>query len=191
MTSRQALTSLRNAFSSSSSSCSRLVHSSAPNRATILQVSAVAPGEPEEITLAPIFDIFDVPSRLSESSDFIRSEPQVQRRPRDPEPSATDYSSTLPRPPPSTLPAPITFDGPARPRNRHLAFQRQVEQALSGAVPASTRQTRQHHTPSLPSSASEPLIEMFEGPARLTRYSHKSSSQHGVGYIIRTQTGVC
>lgn len=177
MANRQVLTSLRNGFSSSSRSRSRLVHSSAPSRATVLQSSAALPAaEPEEITLAPIFDIFDVPSRLGESTETIRSN---RRQPQDAESSATLYSPTLPRPPPTSLPAPIIFDGPARPRNLPLAFQRRVEQALS-SVPASTRQMRRHHTPSLPSGSSEPSIEMFEGPARITRYSHRSSSQQGV-----------
>lgn len=181
MANRQVLTSVRCGFSSSStlSSRSRLVHSSAPSQAAALQATASqSMMEPEEIIIAPIFDIFDVPSRLGQNTELIRSTTYTQRRPQEAE-VPVKFDSSLPRPPPSTLPAPIIFDGPARPRNLPLAFQRRVEQALRSA-PASTRQTRRHHTPSVSSNASEPLIEMFEGPARITRYSHRSSSQHGV-----------
>lgn len=173
---RQALTSIRSSVvASSSSQSSRLVHSSAPSRATLLQ--ALPAPEPEEITLAPIFDIFDVSPRLGENSKRVRSTP-TRRQQQEAELSAK-FTSSLPRPPPSTLPAPIMFDGPARPRNLPLAFQRRVEQALNSA-PASTRQTRRHHTPATQPTIPEPLIEMFEGPARLTRYSHRSSNQQGV-----------
>lgn len=175
-TSHRVASGLRHSLPSSSRS--RLVHSSAPTRAT-LQASASLPAEPEEIILAPIFDIFDAPSRLGESASFIRSKTQTQRQKQDADDSVI-ISTSLPRPPPSSLPPPIIFDGPARPRNLPLAFQRRVEQALS-TVPISTRQTRRHHTPSLSHSASEPLtIEMFEGPARITRYSHRSSNQQRV-----------
>ncbi|KXN88419.1 hypothetical protein AN958_07325 [Leucoagaricus sp. SymC.cos] len=183
MASRQALTSIRSTFASSSSSSRlRLVHSSAPSRATLQVTVAFAAAEPEEITLAPIFDIFDAPSRLEEHSKLIRSSAQPRRLTPEEAESSTKYTA-LPRPPPSTLPAPVMFDGPARPRNLPLAFQRRVEQAPSSA-PASTRQTRQHHTPSVPpTTSSEPLIELFEGPARLSRYSHRPSSQQGVSEL--------
>ncbi|KAF5350599.1 hypothetical protein D9756_008670 [Leucocoprinus leucothites] len=178
---RQALTIIRSSArdrvvaSSSSSSRLRLVHSSAPSRATVLP--ALAADEPEEITLAPIFDIFDAPSRLGENSEFIDSVSQTRQRPQKAAP-AVKLASPPRRPPPSNLPTPIMFDGPARPRNLPLAFQRRVEQALNSA-PASSRQTRRHHTPAVAYNTPDLLIEMFEGPARLSRYSHRPSGQRG------------
>ncbi|KAF8957515.1 hypothetical protein BDZ97DRAFT_1924534 [Flammula alnicola] len=150
----------------------RLVHSSSVNQAPALSSASLAGDQPEEITLQPIFDIFDAPSRLSESSDFIRG---TYTSP----PKRTVVSDGPPpsRPVPTSLPKPIIFDGPARPQNGVLAFQRRLRDAGLRAPSPTTRS--QHTPPSRPFSSSEPSVQLFDGPARITRYHHQSSGSSG------------
>ncbi|KAF8164651.1 hypothetical protein K438DRAFT_1984574 [Mycena galopus ATCC 62051] len=95
------------------------------------------------VTLPPIFDIFDVPVRLRKDSRV--SEPARQSHPR--ETSSLSGRALNPRPTPTSLPKPLVFDGPA------------------GRRPV----VRQHHERAssyVPRHGAEPVITMFDGPAR-------------------------
>ncbi|KAF9484082.1 hypothetical protein BDN70DRAFT_928678 [Pholiota conissans] len=152
-----------------SAQSSRLVHSSSINHATALSSASLA-DDIEEITIQPIFDIFDAPTRLAESSAFIRnahaktstSSSSVSTKP-------SSARSTL-----APLPQPILFDGPARPQNAALAFQSRLRDAGLRA-PSSPSRASKNTAPTRPFSSSEPLVQLFDGPARITRYHHQPS----------------
>ncbi|PPQ99294.1 hypothetical protein CVT24_009162 [Panaeolus cyanescens] len=156
---------------------SRMVHSSSVNQATALSSSALLGQEPQEITLQPIFDIFDAPTRLADSRQFIRekysSQPQKVEATHA---QAVSFDGPKARPVPAPLPAPIIFDGPARPQNPSLAFQSRLRQ--SGLAPSPPQMLRPSSTATRSFSSSEPLVQMFDGPARITRYHHQSSSDN-------------
>ncbi|KAF9460380.1 hypothetical protein BDZ94DRAFT_1299911 [Collybia nuda] len=101
----------------------------------------------------PILDIFDAPVTLGSSR------PVLERRTSNPRPLAP-----TPRVPPRPLPPPIIFDGPAQPRN--LPQQLQAQQRSPRP-----RTQKSHSTPPpiTPMGNAEPLIQMFDGPARITR----------------------
>ncbi|KAF9011793.1 hypothetical protein BDQ17DRAFT_1321802 [Cyathus striatus] len=164
---RQVIATLRNGLW-----LRRTVHSSSPSRAAMVVSTDLLAEEPEEIVLAPIFDIFDAPSRLGEAGSFIREVHSKSSSSIKEQPSATSSMSMRSRSLPTTLPPPILFDGPARPRN--LPFSLEHRRQLR-PTPASSRR---HHTPSLTSQdlLQLPPVQLFEGPARITRYHHKSTN---------------
>ncbi|KDR77063.1 hypothetical protein GALMADRAFT_427050 [Galerina marginata CBS 339.88] len=167
-----ALTANRRALSSIARS-SRLIHSSSATQAVVLSPVGLVEADVEEISIQPIFDIFDAPTRLAESNEFIRGKYQTSSKSTK-VPSTQAFDSSLPRPGPAPLPPPVIFDGPARPRNEALAYQRRMRDA--GLTPSP--QPRRHHGPAArPFSSSEPLVQLFDGPARITRYHHQSSSE--------------
>ncbi|CAA7266270.1 unnamed protein product [Cyclocybe aegerita] len=119
-----ALTANRRAITSvCRARANRLVHSSSS-----LSASASTGHEVEEITLQPIFDIFDAPTRLAESSEFIRDKYKSSSTMKTVE-SSSAFATPHTRPTPVALPPPITFDGPARPRNAAFALQSRLRQA--------------------------------------------------------------
>jgi len=166
---------------------SRLMHSASVNHAAVLS-SPAAPQIPEEIILQPILDIFDAPIGLGESSKFIRAKyssksnshshvRSIEKAAELPSPSSSN--SNGPRPLPTPLPPPILFDGPARPKNLALANQRRLQDR--GHAPSSQPRRTVHH-PKLsarPFSSSEPLVQLFDGPARITIYHHQHQSCGG------------
>ncbi|KAF8902554.1 hypothetical protein CPB84DRAFT_1846206 [Gymnopilus junonius] len=161
----------RRALSFVSHQRSRLLHSSSASQAAILSPADLVEEETEEIKIPPIFDIFDAPTRLADSAEFIRArhETPAQETKR---PSLPASSSSSSRPTPATLPPPIIFDGPARPRNEALAFRRRMRDVdLAHTPPPRPKQTPASRL----FSSSKPLIQVFEGPARITRYHHPSS----------------
>ncbi|KAF9045453.1 hypothetical protein BJ165DRAFT_1528321 [Panaeolus papilionaceus] len=154
----------------------RMVHSSSVNQATALSSSTLLQ-EPQEITLQPIFDIFDAPTRLSESRQFIREKyASSSQRVEASQNQTSFFDGPKARAAPTSLPAPVVFDGPARPQNPTLAFQSRLRQ--SGLAPSPSQRPRTSSTATRSFSSSEPLVQMFDGPARITRYHHQSSSDN-------------
>ncbi|GJE93474.1 hypothetical protein PsYK624_096330 [Phanerochaete sordida] len=111
----------------------------------------------------PIFDIFDAPSRLGESSKLLADAARSRVRPAE----RTLRTSALAAParaPPKALPAPTLYDGPARPRG------------LSGP------RTRLIHSRALAPAQAHPLPAalpppvMFDGPSRLRPYLRDGSA---------------
>jgi len=164
----------------------RLVYSASVNHTPVLSTTPIAaPLIPEEIILQPILDIFDAPIGLGESSKFIRakyssalnSHAHVRSNLKAaelPSPSSSNPHSLRP-PLPAPLPPAIIFDGPARPKNSALANQRRL---LDRGFPPSSKPRRTAHHPTLsarPFSSSEPLVQLFDGPARITTYPRQSS----------------
>ncbi|KAF5325536.1 hypothetical protein D9619_009873 [Psilocybe cf. subviscida] len=157
----------------------RLVHSSSVNQATALSATSLAGGEPQEIILQPIFDIFDAPSTLAESSQYIRnkyassSASSSSSSSSSSSTSSRSSSSSRSRGAPAPLPQPIIFDGPARPTNGMLAFQSRMRDAGLRTPPSTQARFAPSSTRTF--SSSEPLVQMFDGPARITRYHHQGS----------------
>ena len=164
----------------------RLMHSASVNRTPVLSSTTpiAAPQIPEEIILQPILDIFDAPIGLGESSKFIRakyssalnSHAHVRSKAAElPSPLSSNPHGLRP-PLPAPLPPAIIFDGPARPKNSALANQRRL---LDRGLPPSSQPRRTAHHPTLsvrPFSSSEPLVQLFDGPARITTYHHQHQS---------------
>jgi len=166
---------------------SRRVHSSSVNQATALSSTAGLHLEVEEITLQPIFDIFDAPTRLAESSQFIREKYRSESRPATvPQaPEMSVFGAHPSRRLPTSLPDPIIFDGPARPKNAALAFRSRLRQAsIIAPATVSVASTRVTRPSSRSFSSSEPFVEMFDGPAKITRYHHQPESQKNVRHVL-------
>ncbi|KAG1776549.1 hypothetical protein EV702DRAFT_339306 [Suillus placidus] len=137
---------------------------------------AVTAQEYEALTIPPIFDIFDAPVRLRESSALVRRAPTticVAALKRNSEKSHNAASNFTRAHHFSSLPPPIVFDGPARPAHllpRALENSRKMRQCISLSP------NRQAHTPpSLFISTSEPVYEIFDGPSRITHYRYPTS----------------
>lgn len=123
-------------------------------------VSTVHP--PEDITLPPIFDIFDVPSQLgSTGQGRIYMQPRTaQQPPQNARPSTMAQAAGS-----SSLPPPTMFDGPSR--SRFSPHVRQVSMSASSRPDIMT--TPQASTSNIP--------EIFDGPARLRRYSSTTQNR--------------
>lgn len=126
----------------------RTFHTSSPASASVI-ASPVAPTHHTHI-----LDIFDAPVMLGSSH------PALERR-------APTSRPLMPKPrePPRPLPPPILFDGPAQPHNLPLQMQ--------GQRRSSRPRTQKPHLstprPTTHMGTSEPLIQLFDGPARITR----------------------
>ena len=126
-----------------------------------------------------IFDIFDAPSRLGESnlSKMLRREKSTSASQ-----ASTSAKSTLhtlaqpervPRRTVKPLPAPVTYDGPARPKHMSMMAHR--------SSPSSGHRHRAHsaervsyESQSYPSSLPPPIT--FDGPSRPRPYNRYSGS---------------
>lgn len=116
--------------------------------------------EQTPIDLPQIFDIFDAPSRLGESSKMLAR-------------VATSRTAARPTPPPERpssctvkpLPAPIIYDGPARPSH---VFNTQHIRLVHMQAPSSIE--------SKGSVSTLPPPVVFDGPSRLRPY-HRGGSQ--------------
>ncbi|KAG6337022.1 hypothetical protein ID866_2082 [Astraeus odoratus] len=130
-----------------------------------------ATGELVGITPPKISDIFDAPVRLGELSKQLErtqeaklhthtSIPSQHARPHQVDGYHRDIETF------TTLPAPIIFDGPARPAHlspRILEKRRQLRQELPRPAIKNTLSF---------SSRSEILCEIFDGPSRIARYKY-------------------
>ncbi|KAG1872966.1 hypothetical protein DFJ58DRAFT_760553 [Suillus subalutaceus] len=157
-------------------SSGRITQSLPAHLSLSMSVAATAQ-EYEALTIPPIFDIFDAPVRLGESSaPVVRTVTAtrvaiLERNGEKLRDAASNFTRVRHF---SSLPPPIVFDGPARPAHllpRALENRRKMRQCLSLSP------NRQAHTPSSPFiSTSEPVYEIFDGPSRITRYKHPTSS---------------
>ncbi|KAH7928887.1 hypothetical protein BV22DRAFT_1003931 [Leucogyrophana mollusca] len=171
---RSVLTALRDVPSR------RVVQGALPRPSSTLSSGAIHSEEYEALTLPPIFDIFDAPVRLGESSKQLgrsESSPRAatanaagQCNGENSRNLSTDISVSST---PSSLPPPILFDGPARPAHLMplaLEKRRKMRERLSRSLPRGTG------SPSVAyGSSTETLVEIFEGPSRITRYKYPSS----------------
>ncbi|KAF4576271.1 hypothetical protein EYR36_004248 [Pleurotus pulmonarius] len=172
---RQSLTYLARAGRSSRKERRPVVSKRAQAHTSAMPLESV-----EEATLPPIFDIFDAPHRLGESKPYSNASPSGST-------TLKHYSSSPlslethfydPMPLPSSLPPPIIFDGPARPRHPSLEH-------ASRARRSSSVRPYSMSTPSVTMSpADKPMVQLFEGPARIHRHTHHgpSSGQKQISY---------
>ncbi|KAH7915890.1 hypothetical protein BJ138DRAFT_824151 [Hygrophoropsis aurantiaca] len=167
----------------------RIVQGTLPRPSSTLSSNAI-PAEYEAMTLPPIFDIFDAPVRLGESSKQLGRTESNSRvtttsatAQRNGEKSRNLSNEVSESSTPTSLPPPILFDGPARPAHLMplaLEKRRKMRERLSRSVRKGTL---------LPSAAyetsTETLVEIFEGPSRITRYKYPSahSQQSSQPYI--------
>ncbi|KAI0089384.1 hypothetical protein BDY19DRAFT_101336 [Irpex rosettiformis] len=118
-----------------------------------------------------IFDIFDAPSRLGESSKLLSHAASLSSTSRPERPISTVATSQ----PVSPLPTPIIFDGPSRPRHLEYATLRTSRRAHSYA-PSSAREQV--------AVAPLPAPVMFDGPSRLRPYVRGSWSDESVSLFF-------
>ncbi|KAF8836992.1 hypothetical protein BDN67DRAFT_1014210 [Paxillus ammoniavirescens] len=154
------------------------------SRSAVLSAATLSAEQSEELYIPKIFDIFDAPVRLGESSKSLGSSKAVSRAstarvaPQTSGPSPRNiYSEALHSS--CTLPPPVTFDGPARPPylspsalDKRRLLRQNLEKRSSGASVSFTALTSQ----------SEPLYEIFDGPSRASRYRYSSSPNEGSRY---------
>lgn len=106
-----------------------------------------------------ILDIFDAPARLGESSKLLKLHAATAVPPSN---RSLTTHALRPRSAVRTLPDPILYDGPARPRgvgHGVRMFRAQARAARSSA-------------PSVPEYVRMPPPELFDGPSRLRPYCH-------------------
>lgn len=144
----------------------------APARGPVVTLSSstLSAGEDVGPALPAIFDIFDAPVRLGESSkqlgrtkvekSVLPSPTITQARP----PISMGIYSALGNP--TTLPPPITFDGPSRPRHLLSGASGNRRKFLQGSLPDKSKFS------TFSPSESEMICEVFDGPSRLTRYKY-------------------
>lgn len=142
-----------------------------------MSVAAVTAEEYESLTIPPIFDIFDAPVRLGESSTLVGRKTTATRivalegngeKSRNIADNFTGVQYF------SSLPPPVVFDGPACPTHllpRALETRRKMRQRLSSSPKRQASSLSSSFT-----SSSEPVYEVFDGPSRITRYKYPSSS---------------
>ncbi|KAH8102160.1 hypothetical protein BXZ70DRAFT_56814 [Cristinia sonorae] len=120
-----------------------------------------------------IFDIFDAPSRLGESSKLLRREHTSSHAPS----SARSIHSSAQKERASRtirpLPAPITYDGPARPKHMSMMAYRAPRNHSSSSMSAEVSSESQSSFTSLPPPVT------FDGPSRLRPYPRTSSHSSG------------
>ena len=136
----------------------RRVSLNAVRRRSMSTAAMALPLEEEPSTIdLPIFDIFDAPSRLGESSKMLAE--AAKSRPERVASKALKRSSPVCAAV-TPLPSPIVFDGPARPKGfaTGIRVRRIHSQALQ------TSETRR-----LPRALPPPII--FDGPSRLRPYT--------------------
>ncbi|KAL0945982.1 hypothetical protein HGRIS_012260 [Hohenbuehelia grisea] len=159
---------------------SKTFHSSAP--AAAMPVAALS--EPE-IVIPPIFDIFDVPERLGQSQAHLmgNATPSSSKSRSFQHPAPRKMPTSTPTNSlPASLPPPITFDGPARPRHPGLAPHVFAPRApRAGATRSSSSASGPHHAAmwGADQEDSEVLVQVFDGPARITRYAHRPQAGSG------------
>ena len=133
-----------------------------------MSTAALSPAESRTPIDLPIFDIFDAPSRLGESSKMLVrcAARRVERAVALP----TDRSVPA-RPVVAPLPAPVLYDGPARP---------------SSHPPHAARIRRMHSQAQRPADAvcALPPPEVFDGPSRLRPYLRDSGSNESVSFRV-------
>ncbi|KIJ63559.1 hypothetical protein HYDPIDRAFT_29354 [Hydnomerulius pinastri MD-312] len=164
----------------------RVAAASFSRSAAALSSATLSAEQSDGLTIPKIFDIFDAPVRLGESSRQLgRSQTVASAARAEPQSSGSMsrniYSEAMESP--WTLPPPITFDGPARPAHLSpsaLERRRRLRQNL----PLSARRTLGPSSVSFAAftSQSDPLHEVFDGPSRITRYKYPSSSTEGTSY---------
>ncbi|KAJ2919725.1 hypothetical protein MD484_g698, partial [Candolleomyces efflorescens] len=127
-----------------------------------------------EITIHPVFDIFDAPAHLHEHRLFLKKSVKL---PPPPLGTTTELGSVMQRrPPPSKsllMPSPTLFDGPAKPRLDSLPewHRPRLSTPTLSSKPLTGGTT--HGTVPAPG-----VIQVFDGPARISRYHHQSDSSH-------------
>lgn len=142
-----------------------------PLRATsrrVMSTAALSSVEDRAPIDLHIFDIFDAPSRLGESSKML-----VQCAARRVERAVAlpaDRSAPA-RPAVAPLPAPVLYDGPARPSSHR---------------PQAARIRRMHSQaqPSVDSVCTLPPPEVFDGPSRLRPYLRDGESSDIVSILV-------
>ncbi|KAK7444505.1 hypothetical protein VKT23_015185 [Stygiomarasmius scandens] len=177
------MTSRYSSLASHSRMASRPFTTSTRRSATVLPHSpASATQHPvEEITMAPIADIFDAPTRLEGFGSQFRLKGD-HSSPSTSSSSATAWSSgDQPIAGPSrsistftTLPSPTILDGPARPRHSIASRHRRLvtAQKLSPARPHGQMATYSSYLNDMP-------MEIFDGPSRISGQRYRAPPRHG------------
>lgn len=154
-----------------------------------LSSGTLSAGETVGPALPAIFDIFDAPVRLGESSkqlgrtkvekSVLLSPTVTQARPQ----ISTGIYSALGNP--TTLPPPIVFDGPSRPRQLLSGASVKRRKIPQGSLPDKSKFS------TLSPSESEMICEVFDGPSRLTRYKYPTVPTESSSSFLRVAFTLC
>lgn len=145
----------------------------------------------EAVRSAPpaIFDIFDAPVELGESSKQLgrsKVEEPALSSPTVTQARLQSYIglySALGNP--TTLPPPIIFDGPARPRHLLSSASKSQRQIPRCSLPDRNKFS------TLTPSESEMFCEIFDGPSRLTRYKYPTMPNESSSTFLRITFTLC
>ena len=167
---------------------SRKVVTASFSHSAVLSSAALSVG-PFGANVPEIFDIFDAPAKLRErntSNEPLKtfnslSTARVTSRAGRLHSEST-YNDALDLP--WSLPPPVTFDGPACPP--HMSPSTLQKRRLQRQI--FSRYLRGDHgssavSCSAPTSKSEPLYQLFDGPSRLTRYRYPTRQNEVCGGV--------
>lgn len=141
----------------------------------------------DEACYAPVFDLFNVPNlRPNEPRLFLKKSVKLPKTysTADRQLRAQERITDPPPPRRLTMPSPLVFDGPAQPR--HAALVESQRLRTPSALQQETRVTAPLASASgRPLSTSAPNshslssygVEVFDGPAKITRYQHGSKKE--------------
>jgi hypothetical protein len=155
-----ASSSVRQVFTASQQSITRKTSLAAVSRRPVSSSAMALPLEDRPAVDLPIFDIFDAPSRLGESSRML-AQAVASRAERTCVPPT---NRVQPAPVVQALPAPVIYDGPARPKG-----------LLGGPRIRQIHSQAQHAEPRDQIRTLPPPV-MFDGPSRLRPYVRDSAS---------------
>ena len=158
--------SFRRALSNASVSSSPRAASHAQGKRRLMGTASAAslPLEEQPAIEIQIFDIFDAPSRLGESSRLLQasSPPRTSSTRSDRTLGTSDRTGATRFV--QSLPAPIMYDGPAQPGRRAVAYR--GTRAISGSAAIEK-----------PLLSSLPPPVVFDGPSRLRPYARTPADQ--------------
>lgn len=164
-----ASSTVRQVFTASQHAVARKTRRAAAGRRPMSAAAMTLPQEDHAAMDLHIFDIFDAPSRLGESSKML-ARAAASRAERTIRQSADSSAST--RPTVQPLPAPVTYDGPARPSS--YAYAPRIRQIHSQAPTVSEARD---------SVSALPPPEVFDGPSRLRPYLRDSAGDSVSSFI--------
>lgn len=157
--------SIRQAISASQHSVTRKAARTHASRRPMMTTSAMTlPLEDQPTIDLQIFDIFDAPSRLGESSKMLAKAAALASSSRAERAMSSTASTSVRHITP--LPAPILFDGPASPR--HIAHGGLLARRTHTNAPTNMSPREP------PSPMPQPLL--FDGPSKLRPYVRGGSS---------------
>lgn len=168
MSSAAASSSVRQVLSASQHTVVRKTPLAAVGRRPMSAAAMALPAEEHPVIDLQIFDIFDAPSRLGESSKIL-AQAAANRTERTLSTRAVERTDDIQRTAVPPLPAPVMYDGPAKPK--YLAHGPRIRRMYTQAASFSGPRENVCELP-------PPVV--FDGPSRLRPYMRNDSCDGSV-----------